>query len=365
MMNSEWRSPSQGTANAEQGGDSGRDCPDVTVVIPCRNEQPFIGDAITSIVNGTYPHSKLQIIVVDGMSTDGTWEEAQRFASRWPTIVTCLENPASTIPAAMNIGLNAARAGVLLKVDAHSRYPKDYIRCCVEHKRLYDASNVGGRVKPIPRTKTLTALSIAAAISHPFGVGNSRFRLDGLSPIWTDAAFSGCFDTALLRRIGGYDERVHRSEDIVLNHRLRQTGGRVLLVPSIVIEYFCRSTFREFVRHSLDNGWWAIMPMAYVRGWPMSVRHFVPGVAFVSALLMMLLAPYSNTALGALQLAVITYSASVLIATIHVAFAKQRLGLLLLMPFSFGCLHLSYGLGAAAAVTPMLWRRARQGNSVR
>jgi cellulose synthase/poly-beta-1,6-N-acetylglucosamine synthase-like glycosyltransferase len=136
-----------------------------------------------------YPGDKLHILVVDGMSADGTRQVIEAYAARHPNL-TLLDNPKRTMPAAMNIGISHSTTGIILKVDSHAVYQHDYVKKCVNHMRLYNADNVGGVVKAAPRNTTLAGKTIALALGQPFGMGNGLFRIGARQPVWTDTVFS-------------------------------------------------------------------------------------------------------------------------------------------------------------------------------
>lgn len=100
--------------------------PKVTVIVPCRNEERFIAPCLDSILATTYPHDRLEVLVIDGRSDDHTRAILNTYVARWP-IVRMLDNPGRIQPAALNVGIRAAAGDILVRMDAHALYLPNYI----------------------------------------------------------------------------------------------------------------------------------------------------------------------------------------------------------------------------------------------
>lgn len=317
----------------------------ISIIIPCRNEEKFIGICLDSIIANDYPKNKLEILVVDGMSEDGTREIIQRYAERYP-FIKLLNNPRKIIPTAMNIGIRNAKGDIIMKIDAHSSYEKDYISKCLKYLNDYDADNVGGIWKIVPRDNTLLGKSIVLALSNPFGAGDAYYRIGGSKkPRWVDTAPFGCYRREIFNKIGIYDEDIARSEDVNINSKLRKAGGKILLVPEMVIYYYSRSDFKGFCKHNFDNGFWITYPLKFGRVL-FSRRHIVP-LVFVTGLISSAVLTFFFRLFLWLFLPI---SGSYLLANLYfssrIASKEKDLRYLLLMPVIFASLHISYGLGS-------------------
>jgi len=151
----------------------GRPLPFVTVVVPMRNEERYISICLDSIVANDYPKDRLEVLVVDGMSTDRSRKIVEDYIQRYP-FIRLLENPKRIVPAALNIGIREARGEIIIRMDAHTVYAPDYISCCVELLMTTDAANVGGPMRKVGTTYVSRAIAIATSV--PFGVGDSYFH---------------------------------------------------------------------------------------------------------------------------------------------------------------------------------------------
>lgn len=360
--------------------------PILSIIIPCRNERAFICGCLDSVLKNDFPKEQLEILVVDGMSDDGTREIVMGYAQAYP-FLRLVDNEQGITPAALNLGIRLAKSPVVMRMDAHSLYDKFYISRCVEALDKYSADCVGGIWKILPRTKTWFGHGVAQALSHPFGVGNARYRYaEGAEPQWVDTVpyfcmrkwqvnEAGLFNESLTRgedtefhqrlsRVGMFNEKLRRGQDMEFNLRLKRAGGRILLLPSIVSYYYARSDVRSFWRHNCENGVWAILPFAYSDIVPVAGRHLVP-LAFVGACLgALILGLWIRPFLWLAAVIFAVYGLVVLAASIQIAWRKRQARYCFVMPVVFGILHTAYGLGSLWGIVRLLglqefWKKLR------
>lgn len=268
-----------------------QDLASVSIIIPCRNEEKFIGRCLESIVGQDYPRENLEVLVVDGMSEDGTRDIIEQFktmkqsqrSERLPRsfqslamTLKLLDNPKKITPCAFNIGVKESRGDIVMIISAHAAYEKDCISKCIKYLKEYDADNVGGVMITLPRDDTFIGRAIAMVLSHRFGVGNSVFRVGSKKPRWVDTVFGGCYKKEVFEKIGLFNENLINSQDIEFNLRLKKAGGKILLHPDIVSYYYTRSDFKSFCKNNFRNGLWAILPFKFTKIIPVSLRHLVP-----------------------------------------------------------------------------------------
>ncbi len=315
--------------------------PFVSVIVPCRNEVAFIGRCLESILESDYPAHRMEVVVADGRSVDGTRRLLDLLAARGPRL-RVIDNPERITPVALNLAIAASQGEILIWFSGHATMPRDYVRRCVELLESSGADCAGGSIRTVARSNGPFSGPIVAALSSRFGVGNSSFRTSGseVKVHSADTVFGGCWRRELFSRIGGFNERLERSQDIEFNTRLRRAGGTIMLDPSIICDYFARADLATFWRHNFSNGVWAVLPFALSSIFPIRARHLVP-LAFVTALLPSLLLPFPwSTALIAV------YAAANLAASAQIALVQRRADYLVLMPIAFASLHVAYGLGS-------------------
>lgn len=325
----------------------------VSVVVPCRNERRYIGQCLESILRNDYK-AELEVLVVDGASDDGTREllfDCARQSSR----IRVLDNPSRTTPVALNIGIQNARGSIIVRMDAHCKYPVDYISTLVSWLERSGADNVGGVWRTLPGSDTVTAHAIAIAVSHPLGVGNAHYRLGIAEPKWVDTVPFGCYKRSVFERIGLFDEELVRNQDDELNQRLLRSGGRILLVPDVIIDYYARDSIGKVARMYYQYGYFKPL-VAKKLGYIGTARQVVPAAFLLSLAIALLLIPWVHLA-GWIFIGILgSYIATLLIAII-VVMPRRGPAVSALLGLVFPALHFSYGWGSLRGVVHFFLRR--------
>jgi glycosyltransferase involved in cell wall biosynthesis len=204
---------------------------------------------LQSIASQTYPLTQMEVLVVDGDSTDDTKRVATQAMNKLGLSGDVLHSPAGTIPANLNVGLAAASGEVLCRVDAKSRIPPHYVERCV-HRLSKDPelSVVGGSPVAIAPRNDAVGRGIARALNNRWGMGFSRYRTQRWSGE-SDTVYLGAFGVEQLRLVGGWNESMHANQDFELNRRMARTG-RVWFDRELRVEFIPRATIRDlFERH--------------------------------------------------------------------------------------------------------------------
>lgn len=325
--------------------------PFVTCVIPCRNEADFVATCLDSVVALDWPTDRVEVLVCDGGSSDRTVDIAEQYAAAHPQIKV-LRNPKRTLASGWNLGLAHARGEIVCTMIAHQTYEPAYITASVGYLREFDADGVGGGMRTLPQDDTPIGRAIGVAWAHPFGVGNAYFRIGTERPRWVDNIHCGVFRRDALERVGGYNEKLTRSQDADMQTRLRAAGGRLLLVPEIFSEYFTRSAFGPFARYCVVNGYWVARPLEH-GAFLSSLRHWIPMLFVLSLLgltLLSIISPVAGVLLGAI---VMTYALCSIAASISAAVRRRDPRYALLLPIVFATLHVGYGIGTTAALVEL------------
>ena len=335
----------------------GIESPHVSVILPCRNEAKNIRSCLDSVVASDFPKDQLELLVVDGQSDDGTREIVLEFSKRHQWI-RLLDNIRRITPAAMNIGIQSSKGQIVMRMDAHTVYPANYVSGLVEWLVRSKADNVGGVCITRPANETPKAHAIAFALSHPWGVGNAHFRIGSADPKWVDTVPFGCYRREVFDRIGLYDEALVRNQDDELNHRLIKRGGRILLVPEIKSFYTARG--------SLGNLWVMYYQYGYFKplaartiGAVMTARQLVPSAFVMSLALTAALAPWSYMMALFFTAIVIAYVALDLSISTRTALDRSvRCGFWSVVVFPI--LHMSYGIGYLKGILDFIVLRKRE-----
>lgn len=330
----------------------------LSVIVPCFNEASTIEHCLDSILSNGFDPGKIEVLVVDGCSDDGTTEIVRVYGKRHPA-VRLLVNPKRSIPCALNIGIASAVGDAVMRLDAHSSIQPGYIAGCLEELGDRQDLMVGGRVEIKARTDSKMGRAIAEALSTRFGVGGAGYRrapTARLEPMPVDTLPYWCASRRLLQSVMPYNEHLERSEDIEFSLRLARQGVIRLLMPQVGCTYYARSTLGELWQHSRLNGAWAILPFAYVQNIPVRPRHLVP-FAFVGALciaaLLWVASPVGYIPLLGL---IALYSAASILVALTTAIRRRNSMLILLMPLAFAALHFGYGIGSWIGLARLIAR---------
>lgn len=316
----------------------------VSVVIPCLNEERFIGQVLTNLA-AQWPAGAYEIIVVDGMSSDATRAVIADFQQAHPEIdVRVVDNPARHIPTALNLGIAAARGQVIVRMDAHSVPSVNYVRRCVELLHEAAAGVVGMPWRIQPGAATLTAHAIALAVAHPFGIGDAKYRLpDGLSKVQVvDTVPFGAFRKSLWQQLGGFNEALLANEDYDFNYRVRQQGERVLLDASAHSAYFARPTLGELARQYARYGRWKAQ-MVRLHPRSLKLRQLAAPLFVIALVGLPLVGWWWSPALWLLALMALAYTALAVLSSAQLARKGGDARLALILPFVFLLLHCAWG----------------------
>jgi len=324
----------------------------VSVIMPCRNEEKFIGKCLDSIVAQDYPKDKLEILIGDGMSEDKTKRVIENYMGRY-SFIKLFDNPKKIAPVAQNIGIKNAKGKIIIIMDVHTVYKSDYISKCIKYLKEYEVDNVGGIWKIMPSEKTLINKAIALVSSSFFGAGNAYYRMGySKGPKFVDTVFLGCYKKETFEKIGLYNENLARSYDMEFNSRLRKAGGKILLFPDIITYYYPKPTLKEFFGHNLLDGIWAIYPLKF--GASLKLRHYVPFI-FVLSLIFFLISSFFFKPTIYLFLFIIgLYLLASLFFSISIAIREKNLGLFFVLPLAFACRHFGYGLGSLVGLIKLI-----------
>lgn len=329
--------------------------PYVSVIVPCRNEEEFIGQCLNSLIANDYPKEKLEILVLDGISEDKTREVIKKYIDQH-SFIKLINNPQKFLPNALNIGIKKAKGKIIIRADAHSVYDKEYISKSVRYLKKYKADNVGGIWKMIPRNDNLIGKVITFVLSSPFSSGVSYYRSNLPKKVkLTNTVPFGCFKKETFEKIGPFDERIEISEDIDFNLRLRKIGGKILLAPDIVSHYYVRTSLRGFLKHTLRNGIWVTYPLIYGKvlfTW----RHLIPLLFVVSLICLAVFAIFSPIFLWLFLLVIGLYLFLNLYYSLEIALREKSFKYLILLPIIFTAFHVIYGLGSVWGLILILKR---------
>jgi len=318
--------------------------PTVSVVIPALNDSPALPLAVASLLEQS--RSVSHIVIAVGPSSDGTLDVAAQLANDHAT-VQVIDNPTGRTPNGLNLAIAATTGDVIVRVDARSVLPPDYVANALELMDETGAANVGAVQRPVGHAPIQRA--IAAAMNSRLGSGGVAYR-NGTAPQQVDTAYLGVFDRAALAEVGGYDESFRRNQDAELNERLNRAGHQVWVDPRLVVDYQPRRTLRALWSQFWQYGWWRRKTAKKHPG-SLRPRQMVPPLVIVAVLL------------GLVASLWIPWAAMVPVGYVAVMLATSlstsglRLGERLAMAAALLTMHVSWAAGFVASSVALVFAK--------
>jgi glycosyltransferase involved in cell wall biosynthesis len=337
--------------------------PSVSVVIPCFNEERFIGKVLDNLI-GQYEHECYEIIVVDGLSTDDTRKVVADFAGRNTDLrVRIIDNPARHIPTALNLGIREARGEIIVRMDAHSIPSANYVRRCVERLTSDSPSDLSGDPVSVvgmpwhiqPGADSLTARAIALAVAHPFGIGDAKYRLETAKTQFVDTVPFGAFQKKIWEELGGFNEDLLTNEDYDFNYRARLRGGRILMDTAAHCDYFARPKIGSLAKQYFRYGSWKAQ-MLKLHPRSIKLRQLIPPAFVLYLVTSFLLGLWWTPALTAFSLVLAVYILLAGFFGLSLASKAGNWKLFPILPVIFFVLHIAWGSSFLLRLIPTLRR---------
>lgn len=316
----------------------------VSVVIGLLNEEKFLPRLIEDFKAQTYNHKKIELIFIDGMSKDKSWEILEKFKNSDHDFynILLLKNPKVILSAGMNVGIKAASGECILKVDCHSHITNNFIENNV--KIIKEGEYVCGGPRPnIIENEDSLSKTLLLVEENMFGSGIANYRKASTSTEkkYVSSVFQGMYKKEVFDKVGLLDEKVGRVEDNELHYRIRKNGYQIRYSNDILSYQYTRPTIKRMLKQKYANGYW-IGKVSHVYPKAFSIFHFVP-FAFVLAIIFSLaILPLANIFLILLASAYLLFT---LLITVMTIVTNKFNPTLLLMPFLLFLIHTYYGVG--------------------
>jgi len=315
--------------------------PAVSVVVPCRDEKNHIEACVRSLLTQEPPPGGFEVIVADGMSDDGTRDVLKRLAEDDPRL-RIVDNPGRTAPCGRNMGIRTACGRYIAIMDAHTEYAPNYLRVCLELLNNHpEICCSGGPITS--RGKGMFGQAVAAAMSHPVGVGNAKHRFPDYEGYAEGACFP-MFRKEIFDEVGLFDENLVRNQDDDFNYRVARGGGKIFISPRARCTYYVRETPSQLFWQYCQYGYWRVAVLRKHR-LPASIRQIVP-VVFFSLMLIVFAVGLCLPGQWRLVAAVLplVYVSMLFVTGVGVV-AKKGVLVGLLFPIAAATMHSAYAAG--------------------
>ncbi|MBA3971275.1 MAG: glycosyltransferase family 2 protein [Bacteroidetes bacterium] len=310
----------------------------VSIVIPCRNEEKYIGKCLDSILMQDYSQDLLSVFVCDGVSTDSTVTIIKEYAQKHSNIHLVVNEKQST-PFALNLGIKKSNSDVIIILGAHSELYPDYVSNCI-HAFNFDENIgcTGGIIENVYENET--AAVIGKAMSSGFGVGNAHFRTGNRDGFVDTVAF-GAYRKEVFEKVGLFDEELIRNQDDEFNFRVLKAGFKIYLFRSIRCRYYVRASFEKLYKQYFQYGYWKVYVGKKHKA-VTTVRQLIP-LLFVLFLFVGFALSFLHLYFALLYIAGL--STYLVAASVFAVLKAEELTHPAKIMFSFMILHFSYGLG--------------------
>ncbi|MCB2195286.1 MAG: glycosyltransferase family 2 protein [Bacteroidetes bacterium] len=320
---------------------------ELTVIIPCLNEEKFIEKTLKSIINSDFDKDKLEVLIYDGNSEDRSTEIIKDYEEKFDYINLRINNE-RIAPVAFNEGIKEANTEFVMILGAHSEVATNYFTKCVDflqNNKNYDV--VGGVLKNKGVDKVSD--SIATAMSSPFGVGGAHFRTGRKSGDVDTVAF-GVYRKSIFKKVGLFNEKLIRGQDGEMNFRIVKNDGKIYLLNTTYAEYYVRSSFKKLFKQYFQYGYWKFK-LNVINKTFISLRQIVPSLFILLILLTIISGFYFKSVFILCLSFIILYFILGIYQSLRLAASLiTRFHILL----SFIVLHISYGLGYFAGLGAVL-----------
>jgi glycosyltransferase involved in cell wall biosynthesis len=318
----------------------------ITIIVPTRNEEKYIGECLKSIYNFEIPKDyEYEIFIIDGESTDKTLKIVKNYSSvNKKDNIHILNNKNITQSFALNTGIKKANGTRILRLDAHCIYPENYLQNLIKTSERINADNIGGIITTKPGGKNYSAHLVQAITTHSFGVGNSGFRI-GAKEGEADTVPFGFFKKSLFKKIGLFDTRLLRAQDYELNRRITDNGFKIWLNPKISALYFNQKYLtqfykKQFFKEAPYNAYmWFLAPYTF------EYRHAITGVFTIGVIGGILLSPIFPFIRYIFYFVMALYFALSIVSAVQQAKKYKLFFHVFTLPISFFLYHFLHGLG--------------------
>jgi len=312
----------------------------VSIIITARNEEKYLPMLFKDILNQTYPLQNIEVVLMDSNSKDNTRTLMEEFKTNNESLsVQIVTNERQIQAAGFNEGVKHATGDVVLKIDAHSRIPADFVQKNV-NEIIAGAYVCGGNRPTVVDSDDDFSKTLHIVEESALGSSIANYRKSNTKRK-VNSIFHGMYRKEVFEKVGLADERLLRTEDNEFHYRVRKSGYDIIFNPEIESYQYIRPTFIKMIKQKFANGYWIGLTSHICRDC-LSLFHFGPGVFVATLLVLMMLTPISFapllTVFGLYLLAVLGLSI--------LEISKQKFNpTLLLIPFIMMAVHFAYGIG--------------------
>ncbi|MEJ8734536.1 glycosyltransferase family 2 protein [Mediterraneibacter sp. ICN-202921] len=330
----------------------------VSFCVIAYNEEHALRSLFEDIKNQSYPHEKIEVILVDSMSTDKTKDLMKSFAAEKNDFmrVLVLDNPKKIQAAGWNVAIKASSCDIIMRIDAHTMIPKDFVLKNV--KCIESGENVSGGPRPsIAEEDTPWKHTLLLAESSMFGSSIAEYRRSHHKR-YVKSVFHGAYKREVFENAGLFNEDLGRTEDNEMHYRIKRAGYKICYSPNIISYQHTRNTWQGMIRQKYGNGYWIGLTMG-VCPQCFSLYHFVPMLFIIAIITALILAGAGIKLPGTILF--VCYFILAIVMSLLASKGEKKYWQYVLLPLIFFSLHISYGIGTIVGLIKMpFWRCSKK-----
>lgn len=323
----------------------------VSVCIIAYNEEKTLTSLFSDIKNQDYPHNKMEVILVNSMSSDRTRVLMEKFAEEENGFlrVKVFDNPKKKQAAGWNIAIKNSSEDIIIRIDAHTMIPREFVSKNVQC--IESGEDVSGGPRPnIAEDDSPWKHTLLLAEKSMFGSSIATYRRSH-HKTYVKSVFHGAYRREVFEKAGLFNENLGRTEDNEMHYRILKAGYKICYNPKIISYQHTRNTWRGMIKQKYGNGYWigltvGICPRCF------SIYHFVP-LSFVIALMFSLIVVALGKMSPFIVLILLYGMVNISMSVLAVLKEKKKYVYYLLLPFIFISLHISYGVGTVVGLIRM------------
>jgi len=227
--------------------------PFISIIVPAKNEEQLIRSCIASLNALDYPKEKLEIIVVDGLSTDHTVDVARSLGA------TVIRNEKQTVSPGRNIGFENAKGELIAFTDADCIVDQKWLSSCVNYFEKDESVACVGGPNFTPEDESNFGKAVGFVFDQPvFAAGSIHAR--ELKEVKEVSSIPGCnaiYRQAVLAKVMPLDESMLTGDDTLLNRKIIDFGYKLLYTPDVIVLHYRRPTpkrlWKQFYRYAIGR----------------------------------------------------------------------------------------------------------------
>ncbi len=229
-------------------GQSQDEDPLISIIVPVKNSARTVRDLMDSLMKLDYDRGKLEIIVVDGRSSDGT----RKIVSDYPVLL--VDEEGRGLNAARNTGIRWSTGQIIAYTDGDCVVPPDWAHAIVKNFRDPSVSFVGGLVRGYDPEGFLSNY-MDETFFNAKPVFRWRREETNLSLLNFPAGCNMAFKRSALDKVNYFDERIdHGFDDLDPVEKLCSRGFKIVLDPEVSVYHQHRTSLREMLKQHFKYG---------------------------------------------------------------------------------------------------------------